>query len=303
MSRHFLSDLDIKPAEQAAILARAATIKAHPGEVSEALRGKTLGLLFQKSSTRTRVSFEVGMFQLGGHAIFLAARDNQLGRGESIPDTAQVMSRYVDLMVIRTFGHEDVKALAAHSRVPVINGLDDVWHPCQALADLLTVQEAFGQLQGRKLVYIGDGNNMAHSLMCAGALAGMHVHIVAPKDHAPSPAIAQRAQQVAKHGARISVGCNLDAVAGADVVYTDVWASMGQESEHAARLQSFAGLTVTPKLMGQAAPGAIFMHCLPAHRGEEVASEVIDGAQSRVFEQAENRLHVQKALLLFLSGA
>ncbi len=302
MSRHFLSDLDIKPAEQAAILARAASIKAQPDQVSEALRGKTLGLLFQKSSTRTRVSFEVGMFQLGGHAIFMSARDNQMGRGESIPDTAQVMSRYVDLMVIRTFGHEDVKALAAYSRVPVINGLDDVWHPCQALADLLTVHEAFGQLQGRKLVYVGDGNNMAHSLMCAGALAGVHVHVVAPKSHAPSPAIVQRAQQVAKHGASIAVSDDLDAVSGADVVYTDVWASMGQESEHAVRLQAFAGLTVTPQLMQQAAPHAIFLHCLPAHRGEEVASEVIDGAQSRVFEQAENRLHVQKALLLFLSG-
>ena len=303
MSRHFLSDLDIKPAEQAAILARAAAIKAQPGQVSEALRGKTLGLLFQKSSTRTRVSFEVGMFQLGGQAIFMAARDNQLGRGESIPDTAQVMSRYVDIMVIRTFGHEDVKALAAHSRVPVINGLDDTWHPCQALADLLTVQEAFGELRGRKLVYVGDGNNMAHSLMCAGALAGMHVHVVSPKTHAPSTAIVQHAQKVAKHGARISVSDSLDAVAGADAVYTDVWASMGQESEHAARLQAFSGLTVTSEMMQQAAPHAIFLHCLPAHRGEEVAAEVIDGLQSRVFEQAENRLHAQKALLLFLCGA
>jgi ornithine carbamoyltransferase len=300
MVRHFVSDLDLSAAEQRTVLDKAREMKASPKRFAGRLQGKSLGMLFQKNSTRTRVSFEAGMQQLGGHAIFLHARDNQLGRGEPLADTAKVLSRYVDLLVIRTFAHADVQELADNSRVPVINGLDDLLHPCQALADLQTVGEHHSTLHGVQLVYVGDGNNMAHSLMQAGALAGMHVRIVCPKAYQPQPAIVQRAQAAAQAGARIEVTSDLQGVDGADVVYTDVWASMGQEDEQNTRKGDFAAYQVNASLMARAAANAIFLHCLPAHRGEEVTAEVIDGPQSCVFNQAENRLHAQKALMMFL---
>jgi ornithine carbamoyltransferase len=301
MARHFIADFDISISEQQLLLDRAVEMKAWSSDFGDTLRGKTLGMLFQKSSTRTRVSFEAGMHQLGGHAIFLHTRDNQMGRGETVPDTARVLSRYVDILLIRTFAHAEVEELAANSRVPVINALDDLLHPCQALADLLTIREHRGRLAGAQLVYVGDGNNMAHSLMLAGAMAGLHVRVVAPGTYAPQPDVVQRAQALGSATqARIEVTDSLDGVDGADVVYTDVWTSMGQEAESARRLQAFHGYQVDTALMRRAQPDAIFLHCLPAHRGEEVAAEVIDGPRSRVFDQAENRLHAQKALMVFL---
>ena len=299
--RHFIRDLDFDAAEQRARLVQAEALIAAPQDYAQSLAGRTLGMIFRKSSTRTRVSFEVGMHQLGGHAIFLADRDNQMGRGESLTDTAQVLSRYVDALLIRTFTHVEVQELARASRVPVINGLDDLWHPCQALADLLTIQRCRGSLAGQQLVYLGDGNNVAHSLLAAGALAGLHVRLICPPGHRPHASILEQAQAAAQSsGARLEVSQDPAAVADADVVYTDVWASMGDEDQAAARRQSFAAYQVDGRLMRLARPDAIFLHCLPAHRGEEVSGEVIDGAQSRVFDQAENRLHVQKALLLSL---
>jgi ornithine carbamoyltransferase len=301
MPRHFIADFDVTITEQQLLLDRALEMKAWSSDFGDTLRGKTLGMLFQKSSTRTRVSFEAGMHQLGGHAIFLHTRDNQMGRGETVADTAHVLSRYVDILLIRTFGHAEVEELAANSRVPVINALDDLLHPCQALADLLTIREHRGRLAGTQLVYVGDGNNMAHSLMLAGGMAGLNVRVVAPRDYAPQAAMVERAQGFAKiTRAKIEVTDQLDGVDGADVVYTDVWTSMGQEAESAKRLKDFHGYQVNAALMGRAKPDAIFLHCLPAHRGEEVAAEVIDGPQSRVFDQAENRLHAQKALMVFL---
>lgn len=300
MVRHLVSDLDLSPTEQAAVIERALEMKAQPERFSDVLRGKSLGMIFQKNSTRTRVSFEAGTHQLGGHAIFLHTRDNQMGRGEPLSDTAKVLSSYVDLLVIRTFAHADVQELAAHSAVPVINGLDDLLHPCQALADLVTLRECRGELRGQKLVYVGDGNNMAHSLMLAGALAGMHVVVVCPKGYRPHAEVVESANSAAIPGAKIEVTSELAAVADADAVYTDVWASMGQEDEQAKRVHDFAGYQVDAALMGRAKAGATFLHCLPAHRGEEVSAEVIDGPQSRVFQQAENRMHAQKALMVFL---
>lgn len=302
-TRHFLSDLDLSSEEQALVLDRAADMKARPGDFRSALSGKVLAMIFQKSSTRTRVSFEAGMVQLGGHAIFLSPRDIQMGRGEPVSDTGTVLSRYCDAIMIRTFGHDEVETLAKASRVPVVNGLDDLLHPCQALADLQTMREQKGKLQGQQLVYVGDGNNVAHSLMLAGALAGVHTRIVCPKGFEPKAEIVAQAQKVGKGTqTRIDVAHELAAVEGADAVYTDVWASMGQEAEAERRKNAFAGWTVDKKLMQRAKKDAIFLHCLPAHRGEEVSAEVIDGAQSRVFDQAENRLHAQKALLTFLLG-
>jgi ornithine carbamoyltransferase len=305
MTRHFIEDDDLSAAEQSLLLQSAQRMKDHPQRVATALQGKTLGMIFAKSSTRTRVSFEVGMLQLGGHALFLPTRDNQLGRGESLADTGAVLSRYLSGLSIRTFAHADVQALAAASAVPVINALDDLCHPCQALADLLTLRQCKGDLRGLVLTYVGDGNNMAHSLMRAGALSGMLVRILTPQAHAPQTSQVQRAQKLAHaHGGAVQVGHTLDLLQGADAVYTDVWTSMGQEggTEAAvqARLQAFAGLQVNAALMARAKADALFLHCLPAHRGEEVSAEVIDGPASKVFEQAENRLHAQKALLCFL---
>jgi len=299
---HLLTIHDLSVDDVAEIFALAADVKARPGQFADALKGKALGMIFQKSSTRTRVSFEVGMYQLGGSALFLSAGDIQLGRGETIADTAKVLSRYVDALMIRTYDHQDVLDLAKFGSVPVVNGLDDLLHPCQALADVFTVKERFGDLPGRKIAYVGDGNNVAHSLLYAGAKAGVHVTIACPGGYAPKPVVFESARHDATEtGARLEVVSDpVDAVKGADVVYTDVWASMGQETEREQRLIDFRNFQVNAKLMAEANPDAVFMHCLPAHRGEEVTEDVIDSPASVVFDEAENRLHVQKAILLKL---
>ena len=263
------------------------------------LAGKTLGMIFLKSSTRTRVSFEVGTLQLGGHALFLSSRDVQIGRGEPIPDTARVLSRYVDGIMIRTFAHADVEQLAEYSRVPVINGLTDLLHPCQVLADLLTVRQRLGTYDGKKVAWIGDGNNMANSWINAAYRLGFELTLACPEGYDPDASILARAQR----DGRVTLTRDPnEAAAGAHVVNTDVWASMGQEEEQDAREKAFRGFTVDATLMKRAAPNAIFLHCLPAHRGEEVSSDVIDGPQSCVWDEAENRLHVQKAVMAALIG-
>jgi len=292
-----LSLADYTPAEIAGLLALSADVKANPDRYRTALQGKTLAMIFQKSSTRTRVSFEVGMFQLGGHALYLSGNDIQIGRGETISDTAKVLSRYVDGIMARVFAQADVDGLTAGT-VPVINGLSDLLHPCQVLADLLTIQEHKGRLEGLALAYVGDGNNMAHSLINGGVRTGVAVRIASPEGYEPDPAIVD-----AGRAAGGSVEVMRDpaaAVAGADVVYTDVWASMGQEAEHAARLKLFSAYQVNEALFAKAKPDAIFLHCLPAHRGEEVTDGVVDHDRSVVFDEAENRLHTQKAVMLHL---
>lgn len=300
MIRHFTKDTDVSSQEQNEILDLAASMKAAPQDFRDVLDGKTLAMIFQKSSTRTRVSFETGIGQLGGRGVFLSSKDMQLGRGEPISDTGAVLSRYVDLVMIRTFAHQDVLELARSSRVPVINGLDDTYHPCQVLADLLTIREKKGGTRGVQMVYVGDGsNNMAHSLVLGGALAGMHVRLVTPNGYMPDATIVEQAKGLSD--AHIEVTSSLDGVQGADVVVTDTWASMGQEDEHTQRLRDFSGYQVDEVLMARAAKDSIFMHCLPAHRGEEVSVPVIDGPQSVIYDEAENRLHAQKALMAWLA--
>ena len=264
------------------------------------LFGRTLAMVFQKPSNRTRVSFEVGMYQLGGHALPLSPQELQIGKRETPSDTGRVLARYIDAIMVRTFDHEDLEELAAAADVPVINGLSDLHHPCQALADLLTIREEVGGLESVKVAYVGDGNNVAHSLALGCALTGTTLTIAHPEGHAPSAGVVQLA-------AKLGVPPTLtqdphEAATGAQVVYTDVWASMGQEAEADERKRKFAPYQVNEELMSLAAPDAIFLHCLPAHRGEEVTSGVIDGPQSHVFDQAENRLHAQKALLYLLVG-
>lgn len=278
--------------------------KQKNGEEYQPLKGKTVGLIFEKSSTRTRVSFEVGTYQLGGHALFLSKNDIQLGRGETIADTAGVMSRYLDGIMIRTFGHDKVVDLARYATVPVINGLSDLAHPCQVLADYQTLFEHKGTLKGLKLAYIGDGNNMAHSLMIGGAKLGVHVSVASPEGYEPDPQIVADAQEIAKAmGAVIEVVRDPKAaVQNADAIYTDVWASMGFEAEQKAREAAFRDYQVDEQLARHAKPDYVFMHCLPAHRGEEVSEGVIDGEHSIIFDQAENRLHAQKALMAALMG-
>ena len=264
------------------------------------LAGQSLAMIFMKSSTRTRVSFEVGTSQLGGHALFLSPRDVQLGRGEPIADTARVLSRYVDGIMIRTFAHQDVEELAKYADVPVINGLTDLLHPCQVLADILTVRAEFGpNIADKKFAWIGDGNNMANSWINAAYRYGFDLDIACPEGYEPADHLLERAQKVAK--VRI-VREPMEAARGAHVINTDVWASMGQEQEQKDRERAFAGFTVSPKLMKEADTKAIFLHCLPAHRGEEVSADVIDGPQSRVWDEAENRLHAQKAVMAVLMG-
>ena len=263
------------------------------------LAGKSLAMIFMKSSTRTRVSFEVGTWQLGGHALFLSPRDVQLGRGEPVADTARVLSRYVDGIMIRTFAHQDVEELAKFADVPVINGLTDLLHPCQILADLLTIRQHLGGYEGKKVAWIGDGNNMANSWINAAYRLGFELAIACPEGYEPADHLLERAKEHAK----ITVTRDpKEAIEGAHVVNTDVWASMGQEDEQKKREKDFAGFNVNGALMKRAASDAIFLHCLPAHRGEEVASEVIDGPQSRVWDEAENRLHIQKAIMAVLMG-
>ncbi|WML38505.1 ornithine carbamoyltransferase [Neobacillus sp. OS1-2] len=303
--KDFLQLSDFTTDEILYLLEAAQELKAlqKQGTPQPHLNGKVLGMIFEKSSTRTRVSFEVGMLQLGGHAIFLSSKDIQLGRGESISDTAKVLSRYVDGIMIRTFSHESVEELAEHATVPVINGLTDLQHPTQVLADLLTILEHKGKLAGIKLCYIGDGNNnMAHSLMEGAAKVGMNISIASPAGYLPNGKITEQAIQVGKlTGSTVTVMNDpLEAVKDADVVVTDVWTSMGQEEETALRLEAFRGFQVNEELCKYAKKDFIFLHCLPAHRGEEVTAEIIDGPHSVVFDEAENRLHAQKSILKLL---
>jgi ornithine carbamoyltransferase len=296
--RDFLAVSDLSRDELLALLALATQMK-RGGYTGQPLAGKTLAMLFTKSSTRTRVSFEVGAAQLGGRALFLSSRDIQLGRGEPIRDTARVLSRYVDLMMIRTFAHADVEELARYATVPVINGLTDYNHPCQILADLQTVQESLGDVSRRVVAWIGDGNNMAHSWIEAAGVLGFELRLACPAGYDPDPGL------LSQWRGRASIEVTrspLEAARGADVVTTDVWASMGQEAEAATRALAFAGYLVDEAMMDRAAPGAIFLHCLPAHRGEEVTDGVIEGPWSRVWDEAENRLHIQKALMAALMG-
>lgn len=295
--RDFLSLKDFSRSELAQLLDRARVEKAayRAGTAPRPLSGKTLGMVFAKSSTRTRISFEAGMTQLGGHALFLSSRDTQLGRGETIEDTARVMGRMVDAVMIRNDSHIDQQKFAAACAVPVINGLSDQAHPCQLLADMLTYLEHRGSIQGRRVAWVGDGNNVCQSYINAAEQFDFELRIAAPAGYTPSPVM------VAAAGARVSVSDDpVAAVNGADLVVTDVWASMGQEDQRAERIRDLAGYQINVELMRHAAPNALFMHCLPAHRGEEVSAEVIDGPQSVVFDEAENRLHAQKALLLTL---
>ena len=263
------------------------------------LAGKTLGMVFMKASTRTRVSFEVGCYQLGGHALFLSPRDVQLGRGEPVRDTARVLSRYVDGIMIRTFAHEEVEEVARFASVPVINGLTDLHHPCQVLADVLTMRQHLGGWEGKRVAWIGDGNNMANSWLDAAATFGFELVLACPDGYEPDPTLLDRARR--ETSVRV-VRDPREAAEGAHVVNTDVWTSMGQEDETAARERAFAGYCVDDALMQQADPTAIFLHCLPAHRGEEVSESVLEGARSRVWDQAANRLHVQKAVMAVLMG-
>lgn len=266
------------------------------------LKGKTLGMIFEKSSTRTRVSFEVGMLQLGGHALFLSSNDIQIGRGETISDTAKVLSEYIDGIMIRTFGHDKIEELANAATIPVINGLTDTYHPCQALADLLTIKEIKGSLKGLKLAYIGDGNNVVHSLMLACAKTGIDIAIASPKGYEPDADIVKFAEEAAEiQGSKVLVTQSpIDAIKEADIVYADVWTSMGYEQENITRLEIFKPYQINAELIKHAKPDYLFMHCLPAHRGEEVTGEIIDGPNSVVFHQAGNRLHAQKAVLVDL---
>lgn len=294
--RHFLADDDLTPSEQSHLLGLAAELKA--GRESSALRGKAVAVVFELPSTRTRVSFEVGIAQLGGHPVILDARSSQLGRGETIEDTARVLSRYVDAIVMRTGEHQRLTALAGAAEVPVVNALTDAWHPCQVLADLQTIRERQGPTAGRTLTYLGDGaNNMAASLMVGAAMAGMDVRVGAPAAYAPDPAVVERARAF---GTDIVVTEDARAAAeGADVLYTDVWVSMGQH-DAAQRLADLRPYAVDDAALAAAAKDALVLHCLPAHRGEEIAASVLDGPASAVFDQAENRLHAQKALLSWL---
>jgi ornithine carbamoyltransferase len=297
--RDFLAIPDFTTEELYATLALARRMKS--GQYRDRpLAGKTLGMIFEKSSTRTRVSFEVGTYQLGGHALFLSSRDIQLGRGEPIRYLARVMSRYLDGIMIRTFGHDVIEELARFASIPIINGLTDLLHPCQVMADVLTIQEDFGDdLSPRKVAWVGDGNNMANSWINAAYRFGFELRLACPEGYRPDPQILARAQTNAKI---VVTSDPREAVEGAEVVNTDVWTSMGQEEETQARLKAFDGYHVNDELMSLATKNAIFLHCLPAHRGEEVSEEVIEGAQSRVFNEAENRLHVQKAIMARLLG-
>jgi ornithine carbamoyltransferase len=295
-TRHFLAIPDFSRPELLALFDLAARMKG--GDYTERpLAGKTLGMVFAKSSTRTRVSFEVGAYQLGGHALFLSARDIQLGRGEPIRDTARVLSRYLDGIMIRTFDHADVEELASFASIPVINGLTDLLHPCQVLADLLTVRESLGGWEGRIVAWIGDGNNMANSWINAAGTLGFELRLACPSGYTPDDEILRRNQATATV---VLTDDPREAARGAHVVTTDVWASMGQEEEQAVRARAFQGYVVDEPLMRLADPSAIFLHCLPAHRGEEVTEAVFEGPRSRVWDEAENRLHVQKALMATL---
>jgi ornithine carbamoyltransferase len=302
LTRHFLADDDLTPAEQARVLDLAAELKAHRFDGPQPLAGKAVAVVFEKPSTRTRLSFEIGVMELGGHPVVLDARSTQLGRGETIEDTARVMSRYVSAIVIRTFGQDRIAALAGASEVPVVNALTDDYHPCQILADLQTIRERRGRTEGLTLTYLGDGaNNMAHSYLLGGAMAGMHVRIGAPEGYLPDPAVVERARA---YGTDVLVTTDArEAAAGADVLATDVWVSMGGEQEAGdedLRKRDLTPYALDEKAVDAAAGDVVVLHCLPAHRGEEIAASVMDGPHSAVWDEAENRLHAQKALLAFL---
>lgn len=302
--KHLISLHDLTPDEINEILSLSEKLKKElqEGVRHHLLKGKTLGMIFSKSSTRTRVSFEVGMYQLGGHPLFLSSDDIQLGRGETIYDTAQVLSRYIDGIMIRTYKQSDVEDLARYGGIPVINGLTDLMHPCQILADLFTIYEKKGPLKGLKLAYVGDGNNVAHSLLHGCAKVGMDVAVAAPKGYECDEQIIKEAREDAEvSGSKVLLTNDpVEAVTDADVIYTDTWVSMGQETEKEARIKIFSPYQVNGKLLSNAKKDAIFLHCLPAYRGYEVTEDVIDGPQSAIFDEAENRLHVQKAVMALL---
>lgn len=302
--KDFISLNDYTPDEIAALLDLADRLKAdrRAGRSHPLLRGKTLAMIFAKSSTRTRISFEVGMHELGGASLYLNNNDIQLGRGESVTDTARVMSRYVDGIMIRTYSHSSVIELARHSTVPVINGLTDLEHPCQVLCDLMTIREKKGRLKGLRLAYIGDGNNMANALLHGAALTGMDIAVATPPGYEADATCIRQARAIAEQtGSRIEIHHDpRRAAAGADAVYTDTWISMGQESEKAEKVAVFDGFTVDSRMMALARPDAIFLHCLPAYRDYEVTEDVFEGPQSVVFDEAENRLHAQKAIMVSL---
>lgn len=304
--RDFISINDFTPEEIEHLLSVAGDLKAkqRKGIPHPYLAGKTLGMIFLKNSTRTRVSFEVGIYQLGGTGLFLSANDLQIGRGEPIKDTARVLSRYLDGIMIRTYSHDEILELAEYATIPIINGLTDLLHPCQAMADLLTIKEYKGELAGLKMTYVGDGNNMAHSLMFAGAKMAMEVAIAAPEGYMPDETITQQARAVAKEtgGNLILTHDVKEATKDADIIYTDTWASMGQEEETRIRKEAFASFQVNQALLKEAKADVMILHCLPAYRGEEITDEVLEGSNSAIFDQAENRLHAQKAIMALLMG-
>jgi ornithine carbamoyltransferase len=303
MTRHFLRDDDLSPQEQADVLQLAAELKKDPFSRRPLEGPRGVAVIFDKNSTRTRFSFEVGIAQLGGHAVVVDGRSTQLGRDETLQDTAKVLSRYVDAIVWRTYGQDRLDAMASTATVPVVNALSDEFHPCQVLADLQTIAERKGSLKGLRLSYFGDGaNNMAHSLMLGGITAGLHVTVAAPEGFAPDPSVVAAAEQRATAtGGSVTVTGDADAAAaGADVLVTDTWASMGQEDDGLDRVKPFRPFQVNARVVGLADPEAIVLHCLPAHRGDEITDEVMDGGASAVWDEAENRLHAQKALLVWL---
>jgi ornithine carbamoyltransferase len=300
MKRDVLSILDLSAAELGSIVSRAQELRRMraAGTEHRTLAGRTLGMIFEKPSTRTRISFEVGMYELGGHALFLNSQDMQLGRGEDVRDTARVLSRYVSAVMIRAFSHDTVRSLAEYATVPVINGLSDIEHPCQILADITTMQERFGSVKDLQVAWVGDGNNVCTSLILASALAGYQVRVASPEGFAPPESVLDRAR---KAGARFYVCQDPEEAAdAADVLYTDTWVSMGEEAERTRRLKAFQGYIIDTNLIGKASADCIVMHCLPAHRGQEISDAAIEGTHSVVWDQAENRLHAQKALLEML---
>jgi ornithine carbamoyltransferase len=301
MKKDLLSEYDLERADYERIIEKAHRLKRlhREGREHASLKGKTLGMIFDKSSTRTRISFEVGMYQLGGIALFLSNRDTQLGRGEIIADSARIMSRYLDGIMIRTFSQASVEEFARYASIPVINGLTDLLHPCQLLSDLFTITEKRGGYEGLKIAYVGDGNNMANSWINAAAKLPFHLDLACPEGYDPDPAILERGMAEAPAGVALRRD-PVEAVRDADVIYTDVWVSMGQEAERAERLKQFEGYQVNQALLDRSKKDVIVMHCLPAHRGEEISAEVIDGPRSVVIDEAENRLHVQKAIMEIL---
>jgi ornithine carbamoyltransferase len=302
LTNDLLTGMEWSPAQIRELLHLAADVKAHPDRYRGALAGRFLALIFEKPSLRTRVTFEVGISSLGGASVFLDHTESRLGQRESIPDVAKNLERWVQGIVARTFTQESIDSLAENASIPVINALSDRYHPCQALSDFFTLEERFGGLRGLKLAYVGDGNNVCHSLLSIGARAGAHIRLATPAGYSPDPSVISEAKRTAREtrGKIELCASPEEAVADAQAIYTDVWTSMGQEEELAAREAAFAGYQVNEALLTQAAPDAVFMHCLPAHRGSEVSQEVIDSPRSIVFDQAENRLHMQKAILLTL---